>query len=40
MPSINSIDGLGRKAADSIEEAAKAGKFPLQGGFPEQNEGQ
>ena len=27
MPSINSIDGLGEKAADSIEEAAKAGKF-------------
>ena len=23
MPSINSIDGLGEKAADSIEEAAK-----------------
>ena len=27
MPSINSIDGLGEKAADSIEEAAKDGKF-------------
>lgn len=27
MPSINSIDGLGEKAADSIEEAAKAGPF-------------
>ena len=27
MPSINSIDGLGEKAADSIEEAAKDGPF-------------
>ena len=27
MPSINSIDGLGEKAADSIEEAAKDGAF-------------
>jgi len=27
MPSINSIDGLGEKAAESIEEAAKDGPF-------------
>ena len=27
MPSINSIDGLGEKVADSIEEAAKDGPF-------------
>ena len=27
MPSIKSIDGLGEKAADSIEEAAKDGAF-------------
>ena len=27
MPSLSSIDGLGEKAADSIEEAAKDGKF-------------
>ncbi len=27
MPSLNSIDGLGEKAADSIVEAAKDGPF-------------
>ncbi len=27
MPSLNSIDGLGEKAAEGIEEAAKDGKF-------------
>ena len=27
MPSLNSIDGLGEKAADAIVEAAKAGPF-------------
>ena len=27
MPSLSSIDGLGEKAADSIEEAAKDGPF-------------
>ncbi len=27
MPSINSIDGLGEKAADAIVEAAKDGPF-------------
>ena len=27
MPSLSSIDGLGENAADSIEEAAKDGKF-------------
>ncbi len=27
MPSLNSIDGLGEKAAEGIEEAAKEGKF-------------
>lgn len=27
MPSINSIDGLGEKAADAIEEAARDGAF-------------
>ncbi len=27
MPSINSIDGLGEKAADAVMEAAKEGKF-------------
>ena len=29
MPSINSIDGLGEKAADASEEAAKDGPFPV-----------
>ncbi len=27
MPSLNSIDGLGEKAAEGIVEAAKDGKF-------------
>ena len=27
MPSLNSIDGLGEKAADAVMEAAKDGEF-------------
>ena len=35
MPSLSSIDGLGEKAADSIVEAAKKGKFLSRDDFRE-----
>ena len=35
MPSINSIDGLGEKAADAIVEAAKDGPFLSRDDFRE-----
>lgn len=35
MPSINSIDGLGEKVADSIVEAAKDGPFLSKDDFRE-----
>ena len=40
MPSINSIDGLGEKAADCVVEAAKDGKFLSKEDFRQQDEGQ
>ena len=35
MPSLNSIDGLGEKAADAIVEAAKYGPFLSKDDFRE-----
>ena len=37
MPSLNSIDGLGEKAADSIVEAAKNGAFLSKDDFRERS---
>lgn len=37
MPSLNSIDGLGEKAADSIVEAAKNGPFLSKDDFRERS---
>ena len=40
MPSINSIDGLGEKAADSHRGGGQGRSLPLQGGFQEPDQGQ
>ena len=37
MPSLNSIDGLGEKAADAIAEAAKDGPFLSKDDFRERS---
>ena len=37
MPSLNSIDGLGEKAADAIVEAAKDGPFLSKDDFRERS---
>ena len=31
MPPLSSIDGMGDKAAEAVEEASKDGPYPLQG---------
>ena len=40
MPALDTIEGLGDKAADAVVLAARDGKIPLQGRFPQPHQSQ